>query len=195
VIDAGVAWGTPELYDTWPNAYFHLIEALPKFEPELKNILARVTGEYHLKAVSDAPGKARIGVNDEPIAWASASLSHDGRSGEHVYDVEVVRMDDLIDPESLRGRILLKTDLQGYDLAALRGAPKILEKVEVIIAEVHIFGEANRFIDVANHLRDCGFRLYDIVGALHRPYDDALSQVDACFARETSPLFAYEGYA
>lgn len=196
VIDAGVAWGTPALYKAWPDAYFHLIEALPKFETDLQNILrSEVRGEYHLKAVSDTPGHVKIGVDDHPLGWAGASLGHDGRPGEHVFDVEVVRMDDLIDPENLNGRLLMKTDLQGYDLAALRGAPKILARTEVVIAEVHIFGESNRLIDVGNLMKDSGFRLYDVVGHLHRPYDNALSQVDACFVREGSPLLAYEGYA
>src|SRR5450755_65676 len=38
VIDIGVAWGTPDLYEAFPASKFYLIEPLKEFEPELKRL-------------------------------------------------------------------------------------------------------------------------------------------------------------
>ena len=40
VVDVGVAWGTPGLYDAFPEAYYWLFEPVADFEPALEAILS-----------------------------------------------------------------------------------------------------------------------------------------------------------
>jgi len=62
VIDVGVAWGTPSLYENFPNAYLVLIEALPYFSVYLDRILSKRPGEKHLSGVSDRRVKKTVRV-------------------------------------------------------------------------------------------------------------------------------------
>ena len=39
IIDVGVAKGTPDLYDVFPDSFFYLIEPLKEFESDLIKIL------------------------------------------------------------------------------------------------------------------------------------------------------------
>src|SRR5580658_5002833 len=53
VIDAGVADGTPELYKTFPEAHYILIEPLAEFVPAFRRIKESVASlEYHTAAAS-----------------------------------------------------------------------------------------------------------------------------------------------
>lgn len=86
---------------------------------------------------------------------------------------------------------LIKLDVQGYELEALKGASLILNYVEAIIMEVSLIPfipGAPLFIEVIQSLHDMGFCLYDICTAIRRPKDQALWQIDAVFVRYSSSL-------
>jgi FkbM family methyltransferase len=91
------------------------------------------------------------------------------------------------------GPILLKLDVQGYELEVLKGAPNLLSGVEVIVSEIALleYNEgAPLFADVMAYLNSANFALYDLCGMMRRETDHALFQVDAVFAREASALRA-----
>jgi hypothetical protein len=50
IIDVGVARGTIDIYDAYPDAYYVLIEPVEEFKPDLVDLLKRLKGEYHLCA-------------------------------------------------------------------------------------------------------------------------------------------------
>src|SRR5438132_1225141 len=71
----------------------------------------------------------------------------------------------LADRVGAADRVLLKLDLEGYELEALRGAARLLDAVEVIASEVQFYplddnGRAC-FLDLALALRERGFELHD----------------------------------
>ncbi len=73
--------------------------------------------------------------------------------------VDVVALDDIDLPS---GRLLLKTDTQGFDLEVLRGAVALLGRVEAIVIELpvrNIYAHAPSFIDIVHHLSLAGFEL------------------------------------
>src|SRR5262249_26124833 len=81
-----------------------------------------------------------------------------------------------------------------HELAALRGAARVLDVVEVIVTEVQFF-EINDngracFADVLDFLRARHFALYDIAALSPRPRDHRLRLGDAIFAHDTSPLLS-----
>lgn len=208
VVDVGVAWGTPPLYETYPDAYFHLVEPLTKFDDAIAGILKRYRGERHRFAASDRPGSAKIRIAATSLGFAGASLSHatapdaQATEGFETYAFEVRRLDDIIDAEALEKPVLLKTDAQGHDLSVLKSGPRVVEASDVVIVETAIYPfpnelpacDKNTIANVIGYMEAAGFNVYDIVSPLCRDYDDALAQVDLVFLRKDSPLRAYPGW-
>lgn len=191
VIDAGVAYGTPELYKAFPEAYFILIEALPVFEPNCQRVVAKYRGEYHIKAVSDYEGRTTFTLNTEPITKAGFSISSQKKDGELVQDVTITTLDKLLADREIEGPLLIKTDLQGHDLPAIKGGLSALHKADMVIMETSMFNKLNLLSDVVIFMREHGFHLYDVFGQLSRPYDNASGQFDAAFVPEGSLFRAY----
>ncbi|WP_296815922.1 FkbM family methyltransferase [Brevundimonas sp.] len=194
VIDVGVAWGTPSMYQAFPEAYLVLVEALPYFEQHLKNVLAARHGEYHLTAVAAERGEAEFAIPEDTQALAGASLLYSQKGGELRYRVPIALLDDICDPERLEGPILLKTDAQSADLDVLRGAERLLNAVEVVVVEANVAGPVNLLPDIIAHMTSRNFRLFDLVDPVYRPSDQALGQLDACFVRRDSQLVAHRGW-
>jgi len=191
-----VAWGTPELYDNFPESYFILVEAVPYFERYLKGILKKHRGEYILKGVADRWERKKIFFNNSSgLAMAGTNILEGAKSGALEFDIEIDRLDALIDPECLDVPILLKLDVQGADLRALKGARTLLSACEMVIAEASLFNPNNLVSDIIAYMKQRGFVLYEVLGAAYRPYDDALGQVDLAFARNDSNLIAYKKWA
>jgi hypothetical protein len=63
LIDVGVAYGTGQLYEAFPEAYLVLVEPLAEFESNLKRIVAERTGEYVQAAAGSSNGSAQLHVN------------------------------------------------------------------------------------------------------------------------------------
>jgi hypothetical protein len=89
-------------------------------------------------------------------------------------------------------RVLLKLDVEGHEMEALRGATALLDLVEVLVCEVRSF-DINRsgrpqFGDVIAFLDARGFAVYDIDMLASRLRDRRLRIGDVIFVRRGSPL-------
>jgi FkbM family methyltransferase len=101
----------------------------------------------------------------------------------------VVRVDtlDRLLPRELRGGVLLKLDVQGFEVEVLRGAAQTLERTDHVLVETSVGGtlyegEAT-FDDVYALLKAAGFRYAGTWDQLCDPRTDAPLQVDALFSR------------
>jgi len=199
VIDVGVAWGTPPLYEAFPDAFFLLFEALPMFEPTLKNLMRKLRGEYHLKALSSYEGSKEIYVGKASIQRAGASLFHTReRKESDLVSVEVTRLDTFLSNRSIAGPVLMKIDAQGSDIDVLRGARRTLDQCEVIVAESSLFPAANpenQVHAIIAQMVEYGFVPYDFLSLRNRPYDNALGQLDIAFVKESGPLRKHSQWA
>ena len=85
---------------------------------------------------------------------------------------------------------LLKLDLQGYELHALRGGAAFLRSAEAILTEVSFFAQAYEppIAELVSFLNDNGFQLYDVAALGGRPRDNRLKQGDLIFVRFGSQL-------
>jgi len=86
---------------------------------------------------------------------------------------------------------IVKLDIQGFELEALRGALSCFGRTEIFIVETALY----RYYDampltreIIQFMADQGYELYDITEYLRRPFDGALGQVDLAFARTTGHL-------
>ena len=89
-------------------------------------------------------------------------------------------------------RALLKLDIEGHEIEALKGATDLLTRVEVVVSEVRFFdvnkGGRPVFADVLAFLDTQGFALFDFASLGGRPRDRRLWIGDAVFLRRGSPL-------
>jgi FkbM family methyltransferase len=105
--------------------------------------------------------------------------------------VPMCTLDRLLEAESLRGPLLLKLDVQGFELEVLRGGPDTLREAELVVLEASTlpFNEnAPLFAEVVGFMANSGYAVYDLCGQVRRDSDHALFQMDVLFSRNDSEL-------
>jgi len=199
VFDIGAAKGTwtQEIYPIFPDATYVLVDPLPENVKALSDTASKSRNVRVISAaVGSVQGKLELFVHGDQ----SSFLRSDSFSGERV-KVPVMTCDEILGEvaPSLEqpARLLLKIDVQGYELEVLRGAVRALDSTDVLLVEVSVqrIYEGNPLAhEVIAHLGALGFCIYDIASYVQRPHDKALTQVDLVFVRQTSPLMSYVGW-
>jgi len=106
-------------------------------------------------------------------------------------EVDGITLDRLLqDPLAACEGGLLKLDLQGYELEAMRGGALILERCDVVLTEVSFFAQAYepRISDLIAFMGEAGFELYDVASIYGRPRDNRPRQGDFIFVRRDCAL-------
>jgi FkbM family methyltransferase len=198
VIDVGVAYATPELYEQFRDASILLIEPLSEFEPFLRKICTNYRAQYVLAAAGVRAGTAILNVHRDKFG-SSLFKEVEGRAVDGTArEIPVVTIDEVVAEKDLEGPYLIKVDVQGAELETLAGAMRVLRETEAVMIEVSLISPmigGPQLFNVVEWMKRAGFVVYDIYGFLHRPLDGALWQVDLVFVREeglfrTSNAFA-----
>ncbi len=198
IFDIGVANGTQDMYEAFPESHFILVEPLQEFEADM----AAMKKDYHLDYViagaSDSEGTLRFNVHPD-LAGSSMLKEVEGAhvDGEERI-VPSVRLDKLASDRNLSAPYLIKIDVQGGELKVLVGAEGILNETDAVILEVSLFGffvDGPQFADIIVAMKAYSFVVYEIFDARNRPLDGALAQVDILFVREDGSLRKQHIYA
>lgn len=120
----------------WPNAHFILIEGNAECEQELRQTGA----ETHIALLSDKPKTLTFYTRKGSPGCTGASAYREQTSfyeGENAVATEhqATTLDILLAGRDLAEPILIKLDLQGAELDALRGGMSILSKASAVILE------------------------------------------------------------
>jgi FkbM family methyltransferase len=190
VVDVGVAFGSPALYASMPNAKFYLVEPVPGCKGLLDELTHRLNAEAFNVAAGAADGTMEFYVHSD-VSGSSAYRQLEGAllDGKKI-TVPVRRLDSLL-PESIARPSLLKIDTQGAELEVLAGATRILHQIDMLIVETsfHEFRSgAPEFHQIVARAAELGFRAYEILEGHYRSVDEALAQVDVAFVRADSSL-------
>jgi FkbM family methyltransferase len=175
----------------FPNAKFHLIEP----QIEMKNNLDKFVNDYKDASYSLAGAGAETGSLVLTIWDDLAGSSFLPKSNSNLIDqgvqreVKIITIDDLISDGIIEIPSLIKLDIQGFELEALKGAKKTFGNTEVYILEVSLFSFSNvpgipLFSDVINFMLERNYVVYDFPGFARRPLDNALGQCDICFVKK-----------
>jgi FkbM family methyltransferase len=176
----------------FPGVRVLSFEPLPDVAGQLRENLSDVAGHRVFQtALGDRDGEVAFNRN----AYSQSSSILDLRSecgaplaGKQVVQqitVPLTRMDNALGEIELQPPVLLKLDLQGYELPALRGAPQTLEKCSHLLIET-VFERAYQgeplFVEIQAFLKTCGFRFRRPVNFL-RGSKGQIVQMDALFER------------
>src|SRR5262245_45448283 len=150
------------------------IDANPIYESSLKFIQEVIGGHYLIGAVTDKVGEAEMNTSAHHY-WGSL-LPDDDTYWKRLHDlrgekikVPTTTLDAVADRFDLKPPFLIKLDLQGCEIAALRGATKVLSQTNVIICETAI----DEFSPIDEFLVKSGFGLFDLT-MLNRFSDSTL---------------------
>jgi FkbM family methyltransferase len=199
VFDVGVAWGTPELYEAFPDARHVLVEPLAEYELGIREIEQRYRAEWVRAAAGAKPGTQPMFVHR---TWLMSSMlggwkGHDS-ADVVTREVPVVRLDDVRDERALDGPFVVKIDVEGGELRVLDGAERVLADTELVLLEVNLFRflpDAPDFGDVVAYMKERGFVVYDFYGGHLRLLDGALAMMNVAFVKESGRFRRDESFS
>jgi len=199
IIDVGAADGTPPLQKAFPESQFFWIEPLKEFEPALKNLQQNLKGDYLISAVGSSEGSFVLNVHQD--LHGSTMLNEiDGKDADGTQrQIPVSTLNKLSTIHNWKtfSKILLKVDVQGFELEVLEGSKEILSNVDVVMLEVSFFRflkNAPDFYDIITYMKNIGYVVYDIVGGINRPLDYALGQKDLVFVKDNGFFRRSQGW-
>lgn len=178
----------------FPDARVHSFEPVSGCAAELRKNVARLEGvTVYPLALGEAAGEAELRVNSYTHAssFLSTTRMHTEtfpevrESGE--VQVQVSTLDRVFSGMELRGPVLLKLDVQGYEAQVIRGGAETLKRVDYAVLEVSfkpMYEGEPLFMEMARIMEDHGFRFKRPVGWLTAPRTGEILQMDALFTRE-----------
>jgi FkbM family methyltransferase len=172
----------------FPDASIHCFEPLPTMLPELQ---ARFASDPRIfavgKAVAEQPGTLPFFINASAVHSSMYELDEAGRRAycdhDTRVDVDVTTLDAYAAEQSIDRIDLLKMDIQGAELRALRGAETLLRdgRIAVIYLEAWLvphYKDAPLLYDIVAYVTDFGYRVFDIFNQT-RDSTGQLVKVDA----------------
>jgi FkbM family methyltransferase len=165
VIDLGCADGHFSLAHRplFSGATLVNIDANPLYEPSLRAIQEVVGGHYFIGAATDHCGVVELIQSAHPY-WGSLRPKDDpywdrvNRLHAGKLRVEATTLDSLAERLRLQPPFLLKLDVQGAELSALRGASTVLQSTHAVICEADL----DDFHGIHLALHEAGFGLFDL---------------------------------
>jgi FkbM family methyltransferase len=168
-----------EYRKTFPQAHIYSFEPFPATFSilssnisEFKNITA------YQKALADKVGKKSFFVNhnvdtNSLLEPKKIGLSSDKEvENENQIEVDVWTIDNFCDNNGIKKIDILKMDIQGGELAALKGAEKMLNKknIKLIYTEAYFkqqYVDQPLLYDIAKYLEQFGYHLQDIYSPIY----------------------------
>lgn len=170
----------------WPDS------AIFMFEPNRlkQEQLTRLKQKIGATAYSELLGAQDNAIVEFNVMSTGSSVYSERSPLKRVSEERRLRRLDSVLP-TIKAPGLLKIDTQGYELEVLKGAERLLDRIDAILLEVALIeiNEGAPLIDeILPFLRNIGFVTYDFLEIHRRPLDQATNQVDILFVRPTSPL-------
>ena len=196
IVDVGASDGrwTQECAEVFPTARYALFDPLPENEAAHARLakdgldIASWRG-----ALGAEPGELVLNAHGHQSSFFSAPEF----PGEPMR-VPVRTLDSFIEPMGFRAPMLIKADVQGYELSVLRGGVACVEMTEMILLEVsfrQVYSDSPLAHEVIAELAGKGYRIYDICSYAQRASDRELAQADIAFVRAGSKIFRSESWA
>jgi len=179
----------------FPSAQILMFDGDPENEPNLHNTVREIgsRSRYFLRLLGPERKETVTFYRPETGTTGSSVLPELTSFGKNAITLSMDTLDSLIEEASLRPSLLLKLDVQGFELEVLKGGRQTLALSEIVIMEAALLpynDGAPLFGDVVAFMDKQGFVVFDFCGQLRRESDHALFQTDVAFVRRESNLRA-----
>jgi FkbM family methyltransferase len=177
----------------FPSAEIHCFEPLPDVFEKLKlNFKGRSNFRYYNYALSDSSAEMDIHRNEySPSSSILEMLDLHKSNFDFAVKSEVTRIQtrtlDSFFSNPILNPVLLKIDVQGYEMQVLQGGELVLQQADVIIIETSFYAlykSQPLFEDIYSHLTSKGFRYVGNIEQLESPKDHQVLQADAVFIKK-----------
>lgn len=190
ILDVGANTGTwiRMALDIFPSSHAILIEPQKEMRLALEDLCSRNKGIEYVEAGAGAVAGELVQTIWKDLAGSSflpKAEEHKIKEGEQRI-TPIVTINDLLATRPGFSPDLVKLDIQGFEIEALKGADSCFGKTEVFILEASLYEflpDMPIVADCISFMKEAGYDLYDITGFLRRPLDGALGQVDLAFAK------------
>jgi FkbM family methyltransferase len=196
IIDVGASIGifTKAANYLYPEAKIYSFEPLDSSFFKMKSLIGN---NKNIKMYNFALGEknGHILINKNKYEYSSSifdmsdihknAFPYTAESAKQEIDVKI--LDEVFYNESLERPILIKLDVQGYELNVLEGATNFLKKCDYIIIELsfkELYIGQPLFNDIYSFLINNNFILIDFIDYLRNPVSFELLQVDAVFKNQ-----------
>ncbi|MDZ4712588.1 MAG: FkbM family methyltransferase [bacterium] len=173
-----------------PDVKIYMIEPLPEMESALKNFCKDFPdSKYFLAGAGSKIENHFITTYHDDPAGATCLVGENEylKSVNKQRSIPIITIDSLIEKGEIEIPEIVKLDIQGFELEALKGAKHLFGKTEVFILETSLFEYTKGtplFSEVVIFMAERDYEIYDFPGFLRRPYDGALGQLDVCFTKK-----------
>jgi FkbM family methyltransferase len=191
IVDGGAHYGSHAacFLQLWPSATVHAFEPQPDTLARLKQ---NFTGNSRVRiygcALAESVGEAQFHINEKNhTSSLLETLEPDAMHPAATATVPLTSLDAWCVQEKLPPPEVIKLDLQGHELAALRGAQKSLAGVKAIVAEVNFYPRYTGSClahEVTAFLYEHGFRMYRLYEIISSP-NGGWQQADALYVKST----------
>ena len=183
IIDAGASNGhiSRRLSKKFPAADIYAFEPNSLYQSNLEEY-AKADSRFHpqFTALSDHEGDEKLYITESAGNTSLLSpgeglkeISPEGSKIKNVVDVPVTSLDIWAEQNNIDSVELMKFDIQGGELKALRGAASLLENSTVAVYTEVWFNETYEqgamFGEIDTLLHDLGFVLYDLYQPKYGP--------------------------
>lgn len=194
IIDGGANIGqfARAATETFPEARVISIEPLPDvYEMLKKNLSDRPQVEAFQAALGREDGELEFHRNAYSLASSALPVHENQREtfpdAKPLDTIQVpeARLDTLLRGRTFEGPLLLKLDLQGFELHALQGGRELLKQTDYVLLEIAfkpMYEGEPLFDDVYGFMRNAGFRFERPVDVL-QDKDGEIIQMDGLFSR------------
>jgi len=181
----------------FPGLEVHAFEPNADLFPKLQANLKALPGTRHQLALSSRSQTLEMFINDSPMT--SSVLPRNDNSVRYfdavtrikeVRKLQATSLDDWFDRSGLDRVDILKLDLQGYELEALRGAERLLRRgVGCVYTEVNFvpFYEGSAtFGQIDVYLRSLGYKLFNLYNICTHLPEGHIGSGDALYIPDTT---------
>jgi FkbM family methyltransferase len=199
VIDVGAAEGSFFLIrgeaGLFPEAHHFFVDAMEENAPLYHRVARCYPASHSICAVANFDGEAELDVDPGAYNTHVAGLQPPHRDYAR-RRVPVRTLDRLCrERPHLSGPYLLKLDVQGGELDALRGATQVLAEASIVLVESQICLFRDTLVDIAEYLRARGLVLYDLTNLAYFHTDSTLYQCQAVFIPQRLDFRRTEAWA
>lgn len=192
IIDVGAYAGewTRSIRHIFPDARFLMVEAQPKKMAHLENVKRMDPGRLLIKNCLLGP-ETKSAVPFFEMDTGSSVLEENSCQPREKIFLDMTTLDSLLSEFNLQGPLLLKLDVQGFELEVLRGSRIALDAAEFVLLEVSTLNYnrgAPLVAEVLDFMNQRGFVLFDIADLGRKSNDQVLFQMDVLFAKKDSNI-------